>query len=668
MDSRMHKSLQYRPDIDGLRAVAVLLVISFHAFPKSVPFGFIGVDIFFVISGYLIGGIITLNLQNGSFSFRNFYSRRILRLFPALGVLLAALLSAGLFLLTPPELSLLAKHAIAGSLFGENFLLWTETGYFDQAALSKPLLNLWSLGIEEQFYLVIPFLMYWLYQTNKRLAWLFATLFFIFLLSFMANIWIVHKSSSAAFYLPVSRFFELLSGVLLRMGEYLHPFSTATGSRKGWVRPKYLPPMAFLLAVILLAVSAFAINPGRAYPGWHALLPLLSACLFIFSGPDNLLSCVILCNRIAIYTGKISYPLYLWHWPLLSLAYIYYGHFNFPAASKFFLVLLAFVFAILTYQFVEKPVRHKRVFGNYSVSAAIAPIILVVFASLFIIHGKGLPDRGNFRQMMEATNLFVRPPYANDACWKYVGVKKGAIGYCLYEDLGEDETVAIIGDSHAWISHYGMAALGKERQEEGKGFNTLTLDRLEMSAPEKKFEANIERMARILEKKPEIKKVFLVTRGMLYITGIDNRIDNNRNLNNPQAGLGVENFTGRLIKIIDRVKGMGKEIIVVAENPELDHDPRTAITRAFNGSKWNLERLKLKKKDVLDWQKPNFKALEIVRKETGAKILSSIDAFCPGEDCLVLDESGLPLFLDDDHVSVEGSKFQAKKIMAPALE
>jgi peptidoglycan/LPS O-acetylase OafA/YrhL len=208
------QSSGYRPDIDGLRAIAVLCVVGFHAFPNSVKGGFIGVDIFFVISGYLITSIIASDLQNETFSFSNFYRRRINRIFPALTLVLIASLLIGYFVLLPSELKNLGKQVAGGATFISNFLFWQESGYFDQAAETKPLLHLWSLAIEEQFYIIWPIALWLLRNHAGRWLILVTT---ICLASFCLNLWLINSDPSATFYSPLTRFWELALGAMLAL-------------------------------------------------------------------------------------------------------------------------------------------------------------------------------------------------------------------------------------------------------------------------------------------------------------------------------------------------------------------------------------------------------------------------------------------------------------------
>lgn len=205
----------YRPDIDGLRALAVLLVIGFHAYPLQIPGGFVGVDVFFIISGYLISTIIFRSLKNENFDIIEFYEKRIVRIFPALIAILCSVLVAGYFWLSPKELIELSHHVLGGAGFFSNILSWQEAGYFDAAAESKPLLHLWSLGIEEQFYIFWPIILFltWRYARN----FLSSLVLILVLISFVNNIFWTQGSATAAFYLPSSRFWELMIGGYLAL-------------------------------------------------------------------------------------------------------------------------------------------------------------------------------------------------------------------------------------------------------------------------------------------------------------------------------------------------------------------------------------------------------------------------------------------------------------------
>ncbi len=306
--------LDYRPDIDGLRAVAVLAVVSFHAFPQLTPGGFVGVDVFFVISGFLISTIILKAHAQNTFSYARFYARRIRRIFPALMLMLAASLVFGWFALTPNEFAELGRHAAAGTLFVSNLALWREAGYFDHEAQLKPLLHLWSLGIEEQFYLIWP-----LFLLRFRRAT--AALVAVVVLSFAANVWLVHSKPDATFYMPFTRFWELASGALLAQLALMAPNGDALGGLRRFAPflgdSRALRDALSVAGTLLVLAPVLRLSHTASFPGFWAALPVLGTVALIAAGQRAIINRRLLSAPPMVLIGLISYPLYLWHWPLL---------------------------------------------------------------------------------------------------------------------------------------------------------------------------------------------------------------------------------------------------------------------------------------------------------------------------------------------------------------
>jgi peptidoglycan/LPS O-acetylase OafA/YrhL len=337
-------SPKYRADVDGLRAVAVAAVVVFHAFPNTLAGGFIGVDVFFVISGFLISTVIFENLERDSFSYRDFYARRIKRIFPALIVVLITCAIVGWYVLLADEYEQLGKHILAAAGFSSNFLLWTESGYFDSDSDLKPLLHLWSLGIEEQFYLVWPLLLS--ASWNKRNHFLKITII-VAILSFSVNILIVRQHPIAAFYSPATRIWELMVGGAL---AYM-----------AFCRPDYLPRTSHWRSIVglaLILLCAIFLGRDHPFPGFWALLPTGGAFLIISAGPEAWLNRTALSSRPFVAIGFISYPLYLWHWPLLSFTRIIENG-EPSSADKLALIAIAVILSTITYQFIERPIRFK---------------------------------------------------------------------------------------------------------------------------------------------------------------------------------------------------------------------------------------------------------------------------------------------------------------------
>jgi peptidoglycan/LPS O-acetylase OafA/YrhL len=384
--------LGYRPDIDGLRAIAVLPVVGFHAFPGRIPGGYVGVDVFFVISGFLITGIILDGLAQNRFSFREFYFRRIRRIFPALMLVLAFCLIAGLLILFPPEFLQLGAHVAAGAGFVANFMLWSEAGYFDAPSDLKPLLHLWSLGIEEQFYICWPLMLWLLWKPRwhvKALAALTAA-------SFLINIATVRSHPSAAFFLPFGRIWELSLGALLACVQ--HPHDTpAAGALLGKTTARASDALS-IVGLLMIVVAVFAFSKQTVYPGWRALVPTVGAVLLIACGPSALVNRHLLSRRLVVFIGLISYPLYLWHWPLFTFVRIAEENRASEAvlrASIIAAAALSFALAALTWRLVETPIRSRP--ARRSVFA-LGTSAVVIFACAIGFHVYGRFHRAIFEQ------------------------------------------------------------------------------------------------------------------------------------------------------------------------------------------------------------------------------------------------------------------------------
>lgn len=341
----------YRRDIDGLRAIAVLSVVFYHYGLTSLRGGFIGVDIFFVISGYLITGIIAREIDEKRFSFVNFYERRIRRIMPALIGMLVPTLAIGTWLLLPSDLVKLGNGAIATLIFGANFLYWRQSGYFDSSSEYNPLLHTWSLAIEEQFYIFFPIVLILLYRFAKKRIKLILTVFTA--ASFILCVWVQALRPTAAFFLAPFRAWELLVGGLLALGIF--PL----------VAHRLLREVLSLLALLTLLGSLLLIEAGPEFPGWQAGIPVLATALLLHTGLRGY-SVVsgLLSKSPFVFIGKISYSLYLWHWPII----VYVNYFNAmeslpPHLSWLFMGIAIFI-ASVSYRWVEAPFRRMNVHGQ----------------------------------------------------------------------------------------------------------------------------------------------------------------------------------------------------------------------------------------------------------------------------------------------------------------
>ncbi|MCA0450506.1 MAG: acyltransferase, partial [Proteobacteria bacterium] len=336
-------SPKYRPDIDGLRAVAVLAVIAFHASPQRITGGFVGVDVFFVISGFLISTVVYENLAEDRFSLTEFYARRIRRIFPALILVLGSCSAMGWIALFADEYAQLGRHIAAGAGFASNFMLWSESGYFDNAATAKPLLHLWSLGIEEQFYIVWPALVLFAWRRRFSILVLIAI---CAAASFYWNAANIGHDAIAVFYSPLTRAWELLCGSFLAWLSF----------KDCRIRKTTIANLASTTGTALVIGAIFLLDKNQPFPGFWAVLPVLGACLIVAAGPDAWINRNVLGWRPVVWIGLISFPLYLWHWPLLSFPRIV-NQADPTLSVRIALVAASFLLAWLTYRFLELPIR-----------------------------------------------------------------------------------------------------------------------------------------------------------------------------------------------------------------------------------------------------------------------------------------------------------------------
>jgi peptidoglycan/LPS O-acetylase OafA/YrhL len=447
----MHSPLTYRPDIDGLRAIAVLSVVVFHAFPLSLPGGFVGVDIFFVISGFLISGTIMDDMAGRGFSVSAFYARRIRRIFPALILVVAVTAALGCFILYDDELGRLGRHIAASALFYVNFQLLAEAGYFDTLARFKPLLHLWSLAIEEQFYLFWPLLLVLLRKPQAILWGMLA----VTMGSFLWNLALVGGAPDSAYFLPVSRFWELAVGGV-----------AASCVRSARFNSLRVPAdVCVAVGLVLIGLSLALISDKDPFPGWWGLMPVLGAALLILFGQVSRLGRIVLSNRVMTWFGSISYPLYLWHWPLLSFLVIHFANYP-PRKGRYLVVAASIALAWATTQLIERPIR----FGRWkraakAVTALIAAMALLAVAGWSLNAGIGRDLRPEVIRPDTTWPAIVEEGYRDDPLARSIYGTSFSPGSDFFQRRawnGAPISVAVIGDSHANRLYQGLVALGDQ--------------------------------------------------------------------------------------------------------------------------------------------------------------------------------------------------------------
>ena len=456
---------KYRADIDGLRSVAILMVVLYHAFPETIKSGYIGVDVFFVISGFLISTIIFSSVELNRFDIVQFYQRRIARIFPALILIMIASIAIGWFVLIGPEYKELGKHLMGGATFVSNFILRQESGYFDTPSETKPLLHLWSLAIEEQFYIFWPLIITLIWKVK----WSFLKISLVIgVTSFVYNIALIDSDPESAFYLPFSRFWELMLGSVL---AYLVLYKTEKIS--------FHRDLQSAIGFIFLTTAVILFGDFLAYPGWWALLPTLGSMLIISAGPHAWLNQKLLANHIMVWIGLISYPLYLWHWVLLT--YLKIEEYGSPSSvNRMAAICVSFLLAWLTYKFVETPVRSRK--DQLFMTKNLLILMLVVFiAGFLLVKENGFGKWKGTQEMQEYIDYFENESpewnyYARTGMpekyrfdCNFYDIEKsrrgkarmiprpGISSSCHTRDFRYKKSVFIWGDSHAQHLYFGIS-------------------------------------------------------------------------------------------------------------------------------------------------------------------------------------------------------------------
>ncbi len=462
--------LSFRSDINGLRALAVASVVAFHVERTLLPGGFVGVDIFFVISGYLISRILFAELSDGAFSLREFYAKRIKRIFPALIVVMLSVWAAGWFLLDPPTFTELGRQQRDGAFFSLNFRQVVETGYFDLSSEARPFLHLWSLSIEEQFYIVWPALLLFLFRLRRIVA---PTILLILIASLAIDLALTAHNPTKAFYLPWSRAWELALGAAVAYRELFWRKADA-----GRAAPTATTDWLVLGGIGLMIGSMFFIDETQPFPGWRALIPT-AGCALVLANPGGAWGEALLGARPAQWMGRISYPLYLWHWPLLSFAFIQWG----PGATLLVRVVLAAVaigLAWLTYRFVERPASARFRTHEVGVVAILALALVgcgVIGATTKNLNGFALrypariealfdfPPRGFAEALYRANRCFYDKRDSSDSLTSLRSrlAQQFEASSCATIKDPRKPTILILGDSHGAHLYPGIESVfGRE--------------------------------------------------------------------------------------------------------------------------------------------------------------------------------------------------------------
>lgn len=648
-DRESFQAVGYRPEVDGLRALAVLVVTLYHFDVTGFEGGYVGVDVFFVISGYLITGIILSELYSGNFTLRSFYQRRIRRIFPALFFVTLITIPPALVLLVPRDLEDFGQSVISIGFFIQNFLFHAEAGYFGGPSELKPLLHTWSLAVEEQFYLLFPFVCLLAFKYRISFVWFFSLLFAA---SLIYAEWQVRRDASTAFYLLPARWWELMLGslvaILARDAELL-------------VSGKIRSTAVALIGLFMVVACLLFFDETTQFPGWSALLPCVGTALLILGLRDHNFLQRFFALKPIVFFGLISYSLYLWHFPIAAFAKRLLGR-DFLWSEQLALILLSVGLAGFSWRYIEQPFRGSRspISSTQLKWFAIGCVMSVTAFGLYTDLADGAWDRFD-----EETQVILRAfDYRDRAC---IGKEN-----CLLR-AGEP-TYAVWGDSHA------DAMLGAFRQlSEDYGVNTegfifggclpVVGYQPGTSGFADRCRAFNERTLGVLKTSPH-QTVFLHGRWTLAVEQSKFKYEKDAALpvmaypENPTQSA-AQIVEASLRQTLDELANSGKEIIVLGPVPEAGWNVPYALAQRVRFGDWFEQRAANP-----SWQEfsdRNRASLEILRRVVSdyenVTLLEPHKLFCTEARGCEIEIDNVPLYADSHHLSPRGSE-----LLYPLLE
>ena len=625
----------YREDIDWLRAIAVLAVVAFHFEAPAVYGGFVGVDIFFVISGYLIIGIIESEIKDGAFSFAQFYERRLRRLLPALYAMVALTAIPSFHYLLASERSEFFRSAAAVVTFTSNVFFWFQTGYFDHAAVEKPLLHTWSLAVEEQFYLALPLLVWGLMRFARGGRVVPVALGALALASFALCIWLMRTDRSAdAFFMSPPRAWEfLLGGIVATPGFPVLRGALAQAIARG-------------IALMLIVIPIFSLRQGPGFPGFNALTPCLGAAIFIWSGiavPTYKRSRYSPLNVVRFF-GQISYSLYLWHWPLFTFARFSKNSLVLDAIDKIVLFALTVAIAYVSWRFVEQPLRLKSLAPTRSAAfrfAGLASVVLLAGSALGIVASQTPSEADRVALQLEAYNAYdYQPLYRFGSCF---APATGVLDDSCLAFAPDKTNVLLWGDSLA--AHY-FHGLGRTTDPQ-----TTNILQATQAACMPTFNAIAQGNASCRSFAGQMHAFFGARKPGLVILSAD-WLEYSR----PPR---FEGMIADLVQTISKLNERG--IPVVLLGPAVQFRSRLPSM---------LMRADLRHADARsdDFVLPDIFALDRKMKvalpaHEGFSYVSVVDAVCPARQCPLTIDGGVPLAWDHAHLTAEGSVYVMERLV-----
>jgi peptidoglycan/LPS O-acetylase OafA/YrhL len=663
---RFDPHLAYRPEIDGMRAIAVLAVVLYHFSIPGLGGGMVGVDIFFVISGFLIGGILWRELKHTNrLRLGAFYIRRIRRLAPAYFAMAALTLLAGYAILLPFEFREFGKELIAATSYLANVHFWRETGYFDIGVENKPLLHTWSLSVEEQFYLFLPFFLLILRFSRRGLV---GALWVLFALSLAACIATTPLSHSAAFYLFPFRAWELLAGVLLAI----------------WAEDREVRPRAWASWLgLALMLGGIAFNqPGPGFPGWQVAVPVLGAVLVILNGRERNPVNLLLSTRPLVFTGWISYSLYLWHWPVLTLSLYWRSEYSGWGETVGWLAL-AVGLSVLSWALVERPLRMaKSIRPGWLLTlwAALSALFIGIGGVIYLKDGAPGRFAPHIRTHIDASADFLQD-------WTRCHVPETGIWagteICPLGPEGKAELL-IWGDSHVRAVKEGLEQLAFELDTPAlliwrAGCPPIFgLGKAENTTSRQEDFACAEANARIrvaVGGETGLKRLLLVGRWSYYAEGAGTGSDADNTIqlealadagltSTTQAGLYAESFP-RTVALLSQ---WFEQIYVLRQPPEIPFYGSREIARAAAhgrlpedaGSLFTVSRETLAARNVRA-ETP----LMAMAARGEIALLDSWPWYCTEHACSALPD-GQALYFDNNHITNSAAR-RMRELFAPAF-
>lgn len=624
----------YRPEIDGLRAIAVSMVLAVHGFPKISPNGYIGVDIFFVISGFLITSILLRDFSHGTFSLKDFYIRRVNRIFPGLLIVLFFAMAAGPLVMYSDEYVKMGNSAWASTLFAANVHFYLEAGYWDISSKLKPLLHLWSLGVEEQFYLLWPLMLWVVFR--KKLSFLAAALAAA-LLSLAVNLALTPYNQPGAFYLPMGRFWELAAGGLLAGIQQFRaqPPSTEPLSDQ---RSGIENAMGWGGILLLLVMQATPMN-ANAFPGYYAVIVVLATSLLIFAGPRAWVNKRVLAHPTMVYVGKISYPLYLWHWPLLVSARLL-GDGQWSAAHRNIALVSSVILAALTHHFVEKPLA-QRVVQRGRLALVLTGLMATTGLVAAAIHMGKLP--------------FAPTPYANAPLPTY-----------SKPEIRSRGKIVLLGDSNAGHMDYGLLLLYGDRLTtyatpgwpylDGVKYREGYVPHHDHKGSPKLSEESLKK----IESDAEVRLVIISNAYLMYLPA-----DNLRSISGaPPSETVGQAYEAGMRRTIQRLRASGKQVMVIKSIPT--YPMLSTVTACSAEVRPRLRRQPnncVRSREIIQSERAEYDGIisRAVAGLSGVTIFDTLKVLCDANHCYV-DRDGVQMYIDSGHYTTAGSQLMGAAV------